>query len=183
MDAPISFHSVPRVVAPRRMKLVTRRSALIAQFRAVLSLLLVWILVGQTVAPNLWRVQSKSTVTSSSADSWGTRSEKSSWLAQLVRAVIPAGFYEQPITAPPVDTLTDAVISRGHPDIRTVRSNSMTTSKVRLGVELREESCLLAKHTHPEICRDLVARIPATTAIVAETQGRTTGNPRHDPRA
>jgi RHS repeat-associated protein len=82
-----------------------------------LCLLLVWTLVCQTLVPTSWTVQGKPTL--KSVETSSARNESPDWAKQLSGNAAGSVVAAEPATPvdPPPNTLTDAVISRGHPNI------------------------------------------------------------------
>ena len=99
--------NVRRATAPPR--------ADILRVRSLLSLLLVWVLVCQTMArPQMTQVQAAPK--SDPTNSRGLQNNDG-WLARVVRAFAPANAPLAAPVDPSPDTLTDAVISRQHPNL------------------------------------------------------------------
>ncbi|HYJ88276.1 MAG TPA: hypothetical protein VEW46_19585, partial [Pyrinomonadaceae bacterium] len=97
-------------------------SAVVLRMRSTLCLFLVWTLVCQTIDCNSGWVQGNS-LTRSTAEIAVTTDENAGWLTRLARSVLPSFLNHEPPSTldPQTDTLTDAVISRSHPNISSGR--------------------------------------------------------------
>lgn len=122
MDTPLSRSSFnPSFTLNERRGLASSRRRVGARARAAVCMFVVWTLICQSSAPDFGRVQSSSpgsTVEASRHDK-----AEAGWMARLARSVMsPVGDAEPaPSLTLQTDTLTDAVISRSHPNISSGR--------------------------------------------------------------
>ncbi len=116
MDTPVSLSPVNTPSLSKHHRVSSLLSAVALQLRATLCLFLVWTLVCQTIDSNSGRGQSN---LSSNPNATSSREEGKGWLIRLARSAVPSFFNNEPqaMVDPQTDTLTDAVVSRSHPNI------------------------------------------------------------------